>query len=71
MSIIYSVVPLEQIFQTEPIENSIVNSLVEMDHLGSKVLAVKNPQNKFVIQRVISTNLKDYLNPQLQPGREF
>lgn len=77
MSVIYSIIPIEQIFNDETVSTGftsstgLVNGIIEMNHIGSKVLAIRNDQNKLIIQRIISTNPRDYLNPKLQPGMEI
>jgi hypothetical protein len=40
----------------------------EIDYMGVKVEVTKGTDNEMVINRVISSSPKDYLNPGLQPG---
>ncbi|NLY17520.1 MAG: hypothetical protein GX045_00835 [Clostridiaceae bacterium] len=62
---IYSVVPYEQIFY-----NSEDNAFMRMEvslH-GERVVLMKNHDNTYTIERLLSTNPKAYLRPELSPG---
>ena len=68
MSLLYTIVPIDEIFKQNTDASNCTNSCLEIVHGGSKVLAYKTPDNGLVIERLLSTNLKDYLDPKLQPG---
>ena len=55
----YSVAPIYGL--DEPVE------YVEVNYNGMEVLACKTPEG-YVLERIYSTDPKDYLNQQLQPG---
>jgi predicted methyltransferase MtxX (methanogen marker protein 4) len=40
----------------------------EIEYQGIRLEVIQADERTVVIDRVISTNLKDYLNPSLQPG---
>ena len=58
--------PMEVIFQK--IEDTRQNTIVTMDYMGVKVEAIMTSNNQYVINRILTTSPKDYLNPKLQPG---
>lgn len=62
---IYSVVPYEQIFYNSA-ENTV--SRMEVNLHGEQVVLLKNPDSTFTIERLLSTNPKAYLRPELLPG---
>ncbi|MCX7842440.1 MAG: YlzJ-like family protein [Clostridia bacterium] len=64
--IMHSIIPNELIFGGFP--GSIENNFKEMEYLGVRVQVSQSSNNTLVIQRVISTSPKAYLNPKLQPG---
>lgn len=64
--ILYSIVPPEVVFKNF-YERDDPNS-VELNYLGEKVVAVPLSNNRYKIERVISTSPKAYLNPKLMPG---
>ncbi|HPD01657.1 MAG TPA: YlzJ-like family protein, partial [Acetivibrio sp.] len=41
---------------------------LELNYLGEKVVVVPLSNNRYRIERVISTSPKAYLNPKLMPG---
>lgn len=61
--IIYSPVPVEMLFKSEPEKNfqelTIDNRIIVVDQTQSSIPS---------IHRVISTDPQDYLNPNFQPG---
>ncbi len=63
--ILYTVMPLEFIFGDPGYK---VGDITEIDYMGVKVEVTKGIDNAMVINRVISSSPKDYLNPRLQPG---
>jgi len=64
--ILYSIVPPEVVFK-DFYERSDQNG-IEMNYLGEKVVVVPLSNNRYKIERVISTLPKAYLNPKLMPG---
>jgi len=62
--LIYSIVPYEQIFYDARSEMS----FVEVTLHGERVVLLKNKDNTYTIDRLVSTNPKAYLNPELMPG---
>jgi hypothetical protein len=64
--ILYSIIPAEVIFGN--CDKDYENKFVEVDYMGVKVQASMMENSKYVINRVISTSPKAYLNPKLQPG---
>lgn len=65
--ILYSIVPVEFVFGNfnSQVENS---EYVELEYLGEKIVAISMSNNKYKIDRIISTSPKVYLNPNLVPG---
>lgn len=62
---IYSIVPFDQlIFNTE--DNK--QERMEVNINGEQVMLLKNDNNTYTIERLISTNPKAYLTPELMPG---
>jgi len=65
--IIYSIIPMETIFQAQQEEEKTKsNKIIEINNI--KVEARFIEENIYEIQRVYSTNAQDYLQPWLQPG---
>lgn len=64
--IMYSIIPNELIFSGIP--GQIDNNYLEIEYLGERVQVMSMSNSQYVIQRVISTSPKAYLNPRLQPG---
>jgi hypothetical protein len=67
--IMYSIIPNEIIFKNT--EENFENNYLEMDYLGERVQVTASVDNKFIINRIISTSPKAYLNPNLQPGSKI
>jgi hypothetical protein len=44
-------------------------SYIEMEYLGEKVIVSPLTNNRYEIQRLISSSPQAYLNPEFQPGR--
>ena len=65
--VIYSIIPVETIFQSQQEEGKGKNSkIIEINNI--KVEATLIEEDIYEIQRVYSTNVQDYLQPWLQPG---
>lgn len=65
--ILYSIVPMEFVFGN--FNNETENSnYVELEYLGEKIVAIPLSNNRYKIDRIISTSPKAYLNPNLIPG---
>lgn len=65
--ILYSIVPAEVVFGGQDGGSTAVE-LKEMDYMGEKVQVSALTNNRYVIQRLLSTKPGAYLNPMLQPG---
>lgn len=65
MSLIYSPIPLDQIFP-DNVNNTEYQELDIGD--GRKVLVERVNENQSKIVRLISTNCNDFLDPRYQPG---
>lgn len=64
MSMMYSIVPNDIIFKTE--DKSI--KLEEVSFKGAIILGVRQKDNSFLINRIISSDPKFYLDKALSPG---
>lgn len=64
MSMMYSVVPNDIIFKAE---NKNIK-LEEVSYKGAIILGVRQKDNSFLIDRVISSDPKFYLDKALNPG---
>jgi hypothetical protein len=62
--VIYSVIPYERIFY----DNQNEMSFIEVTLHGERVVLIKNKDNTYTIDKLISTNPKAYLKPELMPG---
>lgn len=62
---IYSIVPFDQIL-FDPQANT--GTRMEVTLNGEQVVLLKNEDNTYAIERLISTNPKAYLKPELMPG---
>ena len=67
--ILYSIVPPEVVFSENSEQGSCNN--YSMDYMGEKVSATPILGGGFIITRVLSTSLKAYLDPKLQPGAKI
>lgn len=61
---IYSIVPYDNIFYNAEDKDE----RMEVTLNGEKIVLLKNSDNTFTIERLISTNPKAYLKPELSPG---
>lgn len=66
--IIYSIVPIEVIFQKVDVDN--YQTAVTIEYMGEMIEAVPTGNMSYTIMRVLSTSPKAYLRPELQPGKE-
>ena len=70
--ILYSIIPAEVVFKDfdKMSEDSMQkeNQKIEMEYLGEKMQVTQLSNNQFVIDRLISTSPKAFLNPRLLPG---
>lgn len=62
---IYSIVPFDQILFDQ--QNS-TGTRMEVTLDGERVVLLQNENNTYSIERLISTNPKAYLRPELAPG---
>ena len=65
----HTVVPLEVIFQNQPKEDE--RKISYMTYRGELVETVSDGGSGYIINRVISTSPKAYLNPALYPGMKI
>ena len=72
--VLYTIVPPEIIFSenktNESVEicNAKTSRAVEIDYFGEKVQVFLFSDDSMIVDRIITSNLKSYLNPALQPG---
>lgn len=64
--IIHSIIPIDVIFQNNFREDNMKTSHIR--YMGELVEAVADGNTGYIINRIISTSLEAYLNPELQPG---
>ena len=62
---IYSIVPYQQIVSNSEENNQ---ERMQMNINGEQVILLKNDNNTYTIERLLSTNPKSYLSPELMPG---
>ncbi len=71
--LLYTIIPLEVIFGEET-ETELPNwredatRVLQAGHHGKNLLLQSLPDGRFKIDRLISTDARDYLNPNWQPG---
>ena len=68
---LYTIVPMEAIFVEEESTGIGVSSLpspIMIRRDGIDLLVEQQPGREYRIQRLISTNPRDFLNPKWQPG---
>jgi hypothetical protein len=65
--ILYSIIPAELVFADSPDRPN--QTFLEMDYRGEKVQVSPLENNRYIIQRLLSSSPKAYLDPNLQPGR--
>lgn len=61
---IYTIVPYDQIL----FEQGSAGTRMEVTLNGERVVLLKNDDNTYSIERLISTNPKSYLKPEFMPG---
>lgn len=64
--IIYSIIPSDIIFANN--SNNELPELLEAEYDGEKVEVYAKGRNEYVINRIISTSPKAFLNTKMQPG---
>ncbi|HHY81058.1 MAG TPA: hypothetical protein GX505_00025 [Clostridiales bacterium] len=62
--ILHTIVDPEFIWSAEPVDTD----TKEINYKGVQVEVRRIDENKYVIDRILSTELKNYLDPELQPG---
>lgn len=60
----HTIMPLEVVFE----QANTPLTVQEISHAGVSLLVEPQTNGKNRVQRIISSNPADYLNPQLQPG---
>ncbi|MGI5850794.1 MAG: hypothetical protein GX340_00035 [Clostridiales bacterium] len=63
---IHSIIPIEDIFSIYQLPPQEQLQIIELNGIKAEVRLVE--ENIFEIQRIYTTNLQDYLRPELQPG---
>lgn len=65
--IFYSIIPLEFVMQEDSTSaNTYITKIINYNNCQVEVMQFSNGITK--IRRIISTSLKDYLDPKLEPG---
>ncbi|HHV29707.1 YlzJ-like family protein [Acetivibrio mesophilus] len=64
--ILYSIVPPEVVFENFSWSEN--QSYIEMNYSGERIVVTPLSNNRYVINRVISTSPKAFLKPELMPG---
>lgn len=62
---IYSIIPFDQILFHQ---QGSTGTRMEVTLDGERVVLLKNDNNTYTIERLISTNPRAYLKPELMPG---
>ncbi len=65
---LYSIVPPELVMGNMADRSTDAPVYVEIEYMGERVQAMPLEDRGYVINRIISTSPKAYLNPGLQPG---
>lgn len=63
---IYSIVPMEEIFPPEDLPDQDQRQIIDLEGIKAEVRLVGS--DTFEIQRIFTSDLKNYLKPSLQPG---
>ncbi|WP_108669636.1 YlzJ-like family protein [Peribacillus acanthi] len=63
--ILYTIMPLENVY---PIEQSEYEKYVSIQYNGITVFGERNSDQTFLVNRIISTDPKHYLDTTLLPG---
>lgn len=66
--IYYSIYDPSLVFGNQGFNNSTNVSLTDMNINGVMVQVSRSNNQELRVERIISTNPRDYLNPKLQPG---
>ncbi|MZP31145.1 hypothetical protein GTO91_15670 [Heliobacterium undosum] len=66
--ILYTPVPMETIFQGTTPD---VPTMSIVSFKGRTVMAYNRGDGRYELTRLLTTEPKDYLDPELQPGREI
>lgn len=64
--ILYSIMPVDVVFRTY--DNEYYKKIIEVDYMGETVQVLPVENNNYMINRLISTSPRAFLNSQLQPG---
>jgi hypothetical protein len=63
---IYSIMPLEIILKNDDLKVDGLSEIIELE--GIKLEIKGNENGQYIINRIISSDPFDYLNPKFQPG---
>ena len=66
--LLWTIVPLEQIFNNVPDTAQLVNLFEDIEFRGVKLEVQEISPSEKRIVRIISSNPKDFLRPEIQPG---
>lgn len=62
----YSIIPAEIVFGNN--DGSDLGKFLEIEYQGERVQVLPLTNNRYEVNRIISTSPKAFLNPDLQPG---
>lgn len=63
--ILYTMTPLDQIF---PSDEDVFSRYVAVNYNGVQLLAIKQEDNDYRVDRILSTDPAHYLDGTIQPG---
>lgn len=65
--ILHTIIDPEWVWQNE----TEIQKKKEIEYKGVRLEVIEGDEKTVLIDRIISTNLKDYLDPDLQPGNKM
>lgn len=66
LTIIHSIVPIEEVLQLNKWEPTEGTKIIQWNMVKTEVKLIRD--DIYEVQRIYSTNINDYLKPELQPG---
>ena len=66
--ILYSIIPADIVFEGFDSDKKNSMRFVELEYMGEKIQAIPLSNGEYIIERILSTSPKVYLNPSLKPG---
>lgn len=67
--ILYSIIPAEFVINGFGSNWNSNLRFVELEYMGERIQAIPLSNGEYIIERILSTSPKAYLNPALQPGK--